>query len=153
MARVLNVDWKVPTFDVDKGVWATIEFQTTGAFLSIFDDAPDAPERNCLVTYPFPLNEPVLPFNDAVDAAAENQVSLAAENESAAEANKLVEAEAADESVAHSPATPVSKPPNLPRRQKLPPLGHNLLIHTADLAFTALELTSRFTRQTFSTMY
>jgi transposase InsO family protein len=153
MVRVLNVDWKVPTFDVDKGVWATIEFQTTGAFLSIFDDAPDAPERNCLATYPFPLNEPVLPFNDAVDAAAENQVSLAAENESAAEANKLVEAEAVDESVAHSLAAPVSKPPNLPGRQKLPPLGHNLLIYTADLAFTALELTSRFTRQTFSTMY
>ena len=59
--RVLNANWSVPHFEANKGVWVTIEFQVTGATLSIFDAAPDAMNRNCLAEYPFPLNEPVLP--------------------------------------------------------------------------------------------
>jgi transposase InsO family protein len=119
--RVLNVDWKVPSFDVSKGVWVTIEFQTTGALLSIYDDAPDAPERNCLANYSFPLNEPVLPF--AMDGSPE-----------------LGEAESTAGPVADLSITPSTKPLDAPRQQKLRPLGHNLLIYTADIAFAALAL-------------
>ena len=59
--RVLNANWIVPQFDPAKGVWVTLEFKTEGAFLSIYDTAPDAPNRRCLAAYPFPLKEPVLP--------------------------------------------------------------------------------------------
>lgn len=61
--KVLNSHWAVPQHDPSKGVWVTIHFQTTGALLSIYDDAPDVAARQCLVSYPFPLNEPVLPKN------------------------------------------------------------------------------------------
>ena len=59
--RVLNVDWTVPQFDLTKGVWVTVKFKKEGATLSIFDEAPDSQDRQCLAIYPFPLNEPVLP--------------------------------------------------------------------------------------------
>lgn len=58
---VLNVDWIVPDPDPATGVWVTIDFQLAQTTLSIWDKAPDAPERRCLVTYPFPLKEPVQP--------------------------------------------------------------------------------------------
>ena len=61
MVRVLNTNWTVPQFDPTKGVWVTVEFKTKGAILSIFDEAPDAGQRRCLATYPFPLKEPVFP--------------------------------------------------------------------------------------------
>lgn len=57
--RVLNVDWHVPGFDPLKGVWATLELGVNGATLSIYDGAPDAHPRQCLVSYPFPLQEAV----------------------------------------------------------------------------------------------
>ena len=59
-ARVLNVNWTVPEFDPTKGVWVTIDFKATGTMLSIFDEAPGRQERECIISYPFPLNEPVL---------------------------------------------------------------------------------------------
>lgn len=62
--RVLNDEWSVPNPDPQKGVWVTMEFLTTGATLRIFDVAPDRPDRRCLASYPFPLNEPVLPRID-----------------------------------------------------------------------------------------
>lgn len=58
--RVLNVDWPVPQRKLDSGVWVTLELTCSGATLSVFDAAPDAAERNCLISHPFPLNEPVL---------------------------------------------------------------------------------------------
>jgi hypothetical protein len=39
----------------------TIELRSTGATLSIYDAAPDVRTRRCLVTYPFPVKEPILP--------------------------------------------------------------------------------------------
>jgi hypothetical protein len=62
--RVLNDEWVVPNPDTEKGVWVTIELLTTGATLRIFDEAPDRPDRRCLVSYPFPVNEPILPRVD-----------------------------------------------------------------------------------------
>ena len=59
--RVLNDEWAVPNPDTEKGVWVTIEFLVTGATLRIFDEAPDNSDRQCLASYPFPLNEPILP--------------------------------------------------------------------------------------------
>lgn len=59
--RVLNVDWQLPKFDPTKGVWGTLELQTKGATLSIFDAAPDVQTRECLAIYPFPLKESVQP--------------------------------------------------------------------------------------------
>lgn len=61
--KVLNSRWVVPTFDPGKGVWVTIVFQTRGATLSIYDAAPDVVGRQCLVSYPFPFKEPVLPLH------------------------------------------------------------------------------------------
>ena len=69
--KVLNAYWAVPQPDPAKGVWVTLHFQTTGALLSIYDAAPDVPTRQCLVSYPFPLNEPVLPRNQEPDLTAQ----------------------------------------------------------------------------------
>jgi hypothetical protein len=57
---VLNIEWAVPEPDPTKGVWVTLEFRLDGATLSIYDAAPDAGQRTCLVAYPFPLSETVL---------------------------------------------------------------------------------------------
>ena len=59
--RVLNDEWAVPNPETEKGVWVTIEFLTSGATLRIFDEAPDRPDRRCLASYPFPVDEPILP--------------------------------------------------------------------------------------------
>jgi hypothetical protein len=61
--KVLNSTWAVPKPDFQKGVWVTIEFKQTGATLSIYDAAPDVQERHCLVAYPFPVTEPILPYS------------------------------------------------------------------------------------------
>jgi len=74
--RVLNVDWTVPQFDLTKGVWVTVEFKMTGATLSIFDEAPDSQDRQCLAIYPFPLNESVLPREVDTDSCVETMASL-----------------------------------------------------------------------------
>ncbi len=58
--RVLNANWIVPNPDLTRGVWVTIQFQPTGALLSIYDAAPDVADRACLITYAFPLKETVL---------------------------------------------------------------------------------------------
>lgn len=79
---VLNADWAVPQFDPTKGVWVTVEFKGVGAFLSIYDEAPDVINRRCLATYPFPLKEPV--FSEVVvepkgELTSERQVAFAQE--------------------------------------------------------------------------
>jgi len=58
--KVLNSSWKVPKPDLKKGVWVTITFKQTGATLSIFDEVPVCSSRKCLISYPFPLKQPVL---------------------------------------------------------------------------------------------
>jgi hypothetical protein len=58
---VLNVRWAVPNPEPYKGVWVTIELRTSGATLSVYDAAPDLLNRCCLITYPFPISEPILP--------------------------------------------------------------------------------------------
>lgn len=55
---VLNVAWAVPK-PANAGVWATLDITETGATLSIYDAAPDQPERTCLIQHPFPLSEAV----------------------------------------------------------------------------------------------
>jgi transposase InsO family protein len=69
LVRVLNVNWAVPEFDPCRGVWVTIDFQVADATLSIFDQAPDVKERQCLISYPFPLDEPVLAREDMDEVA------------------------------------------------------------------------------------
>ena len=59
---VLNVDWDLPDYDDSKrGVWVTIELAPEGSQLFIYDEAPDASERQLLASHPFPVKEPVLP--------------------------------------------------------------------------------------------
>jgi hypothetical protein len=58
---VLNSRWAVPQAQLHPAVWVTLEFQLTGATLSIYDAAPDCDQRTCLVAYPFPVSEPILP--------------------------------------------------------------------------------------------
>jgi hypothetical protein len=68
---VLNVAWSVPNPEPQKGVWVTLALSPQAATLSIYDAAPDAPTRHCLATYPFPLQEPVLPRPQLSTAEAE----------------------------------------------------------------------------------
>lgn len=59
---VLNLTWSVPDAKPDQGVWVTLELNTSGATLRIYDAAPDALQRTCLVEHPFPLKEAVQPI-------------------------------------------------------------------------------------------
>lgn len=62
--KVLNAEWAVPYFDLTKGVWATLDLQISGANLSIYDAAPDVAKRRQLVSYPFQIDDPVLPWSE-----------------------------------------------------------------------------------------
>jgi len=62
---ILNLDWDVPPAQPDQGVWATLEITLTGAFLNVYDAAPDITRRTCLARHPFPLSEPVQPLHPA----------------------------------------------------------------------------------------
>jgi len=66
---LLNLTWSVPDVKPDQGVWATIEFSVGSATLRIYNQAPDAHERQCLVEYPFELREPVYPLRDEFRAS------------------------------------------------------------------------------------
>lgn len=57
---LLNATWAVPK-PIDTGVWATLDIAEMGAILSIYDAAPDQPERTCLIQHPFPLVEQAQP--------------------------------------------------------------------------------------------
>lgn len=61
---LLNQTWSVPETEPGEGVWATLEFRTSGATLKVYDQAPDAYERRCLAQHAFPLKEPVHPLQD-----------------------------------------------------------------------------------------
>lgn len=56
---VLNRAWNVPHPDEQVGVWVTIELRPQSTTLTIYDAAPDAPERQALASYPFPIQERV----------------------------------------------------------------------------------------------
>ncbi len=59
---VLNLIWSVPDAKPDQGVWVTLELNTSGATLRIYDAAPDALPRTCLIEHPFPLKQAVQPL-------------------------------------------------------------------------------------------
>ena len=59
---ILNKSWSTGSALPDQGVWATLDLSPKGATLRIYDAAPDAPKRRCLVVHPFPLKEPVVPL-------------------------------------------------------------------------------------------
>ncbi|MEJ2331108.1 MAG: integrase core domain-containing protein, partial [Gammaproteobacteria bacterium] len=61
---LLNLTWSVPDMEPDQGVWATLEFLVSGATVRIYDQAPDAHERRCLVEYPLEVKEPVCPLRE-----------------------------------------------------------------------------------------
>jgi transposase InsO family protein len=72
---VLNVAWPVPEPDPLKGVWVTLTLSVAAeATLSIYDAAPDVSTRTCLATYPFPLQEPVLPRPQSGPATSDPQL-------------------------------------------------------------------------------
>jgi transposase len=58
---VLNSLWLIPQPQEHPAVWVTLELRVTGATLSVYDAAPDCAQRTCLVAYPFPVSEPILP--------------------------------------------------------------------------------------------
>jgi transposase InsO family protein len=124
--RVLNANWTVPQFDLTKGVWVTIEFKTTGATLSIFDEAPDVTHRRCLASFPFPLKEFVLP---------------ATANEFVCE--QLDEQQWADSQTVLSPPT-LSQPTS--SLQHLIDVGEDLML-------ASISRTARFVRDVIFTMY
>ncbi len=47
-----------------KGVWATLDLQTSAATLFIYDAAPDVAKRQQLVSYPFRVAAPILPWSE-----------------------------------------------------------------------------------------
>lgn len=67
---ILNLAWDVPGAQAAQGVWATLQFKETGAKLRVYDAAPDAPKRRCLVEHPFPLREKVQPLAGALHVPA-----------------------------------------------------------------------------------
>jgi len=62
---VLNLTWSVPKAVPNQGVWVTLKLLPSGATLRVYDKAPDAQLRHCLAHHPFPLKEPVQPFNNS----------------------------------------------------------------------------------------
>ena len=56
---ILNKLWLVERAEPDQGVWATLFLTPKDAKLRIYDAAPSAHIRHCLVEHPFPLKEPV----------------------------------------------------------------------------------------------
>ena len=56
---LLNLPWAVPAAEPDHGVWVTLTFTLHGAWVRIYDAAPDAPNRRMLAEHPFPLKEAV----------------------------------------------------------------------------------------------
>lgn len=68
---VLNLSWTVPDAEPGQGVWATLHLRTDGATLQVYDQAPDAQERRCLVEHPFPLKEEVRPLRDEFQPSPE----------------------------------------------------------------------------------
>ena len=122
--RVLNDEWTVPNLDTEKGVWVTIEFLTIGATLHIFDAAPDKPNRRCLVSYPFPIDEPILPRTDEP-----------------AEADRAVRQETYPTSIVQHPS---QKRPL--RRTLVAKVGGRLVL-------SAINRTARLTNRIFYTMY
>ena len=63
--KVLNRAWAVSGAAVGQGVWVTLTLSPKEAYLEVFDAAPDAPRRRCLVRHPFPVKEPILPWPQA----------------------------------------------------------------------------------------
>jgi len=66
---ILNKLWSAGLGVPEQGVWATLSLRPCGATLRIFDAAPDAPKRRCLVEHLFPLNEPVVPLLTQFESA------------------------------------------------------------------------------------
>ena len=58
--KVLNKNWVVPGAAIGQGVWVTLTLAPQGAYLEVFDAAPDASRRRRLARYPFPIKEPIL---------------------------------------------------------------------------------------------
>lgn len=130
--RVLNVNWSVPRFEADKGVWVTIKFQMTGATLSIFDATPDRPDRACLAVYPFPLKEPVLPHTREAPEADK--------------AAATIETQTQTFSSILPPLSPVQVTRQVGLDKRFSKAGQQLLLSTVDY-------TVRFTRRVFHTMF
>ena len=128
VVRVLNANWAVPQFDLTKGVWVTIEFKTEGAILSIYDEAPDVSHRCCLVSYPFPLTESVLPAM-AIESASKS----------------LDEQQLADFQTVLSPSTQLL----LRSSSSL----HHLVEVSEGLMLASISRTARFVRDVIFTMY
>jgi transposase len=149
--RVLNVDWNVPRFDPLQGVWVTIEFRTTGALLSIFDAAPDARQRDCLATYAFPLNEPVLPLTNTADTTTETETPSVQclQSQQTAELTQTTITEFSETDPASSTLGQVSTLPPL----TLIPWNNNLFRRSSRLTGAILQHAARLTRQVVSTMY
>ncbi len=59
---ILNVDWTVEGTEAGTGVWATLELSRQRGRLRIYDGAPDAKPRRCLIEHAFPLKEVVHPL-------------------------------------------------------------------------------------------
>lgn len=72
---MLNIRWAVPNPEPFRGVWVTIDLCPSKATLSIYDAAPDTPSRRCLATYPFPVQEPILPRSEAAVGRPDSSLS------------------------------------------------------------------------------
>jgi transposase len=149
--RVLNVDWNVPRFDPLKGVWVTIEFRTTGALLSIFDAAPDARQRDCLATYAFPLNEPVLPLTNTANTTPETETPPV-ECLQSQQTTNLMQATVTQFPETNPASSTPDQVPTLPPLMLIP-CNNKMLRRSGHLTVTIFHQAARLTRQVISTMY
>ena len=76
--KVLNQEWAVPEAAVGQGVWVTLTLSPQGAYLEVFDAAPDAPRRRRLVRHPFPVKEPLHPQHQASPASSSPLITILA---------------------------------------------------------------------------
>jgi hypothetical protein len=72
---ILNKTWDVKLAQPDQGVWATLFLTPKGAWLRIYDAAPDVSGRRCLAAHPFPLMEPVVSLQNMFRPLATHQES------------------------------------------------------------------------------
>jgi len=124
--KVLNVEWAVPNSDSTKGVWATLDLQTSGATLFIYDAAPDIANRQQLTSYPFPISDPILPWSEK------------------------------DVLLQTNPTITTVLPHGSPQQSaplQIPALLNDFVQVSQDIIQTAFSLTTHLTEKLFDTMY
>lgn len=136
---VLNVDWDLPDHDLKQGVWVTVELKPEESQLLIYDEAPDVPERQLLVSHPFPVKEPVLPRPTTLISATETKATAPVTEENTGPRDIVSDQSGAADA--------------LPVNGRTRPLIAALVRPTEKLLLAALARTAKIVHDVAGTMY